>query len=201
MRITRNALIPRAVHRCMLNRKIIWALAGHACLLASAAVAQTIPSPLPPVSFTRSYVFLPVGLAPSETAQVNVVNTTQVPTSISTLVPPPSPACTGTISFLNATGAVIGKPTPFTVAPGQVFSATLPYGSAGVTGGARAEIRGEVQLLATPSATANAIVFSPCSLSYSFETFDTSTGVTHVFNGAASATFAVPVPLQAVLRP
>ena len=181
----------------MLNRRIIWMLTGHACLLAAIAFAQA-PTPLPPitapVSLTRSYVFLPVGLAPTETAQVNVVNTAQVPATTTTAVS----SCTGTISFLNASGAVIGKPTPFTVTAGQVFSASLPYGSAGVTGGARPEIRGEVQV--TPTATTTTTTpptFAPaCSLSYSFETFDTGTGVTHVFiAGAGTTLIATPQPL------
>jgi hypothetical protein len=197
VRLPRNPPTPCVVCHCMFNRTIILALAGHACLLTSAAIAQTIISPGPSlVSFTRSYFFLPVGLAPSETAQINVVNTAPPPVAGTSSTP--LPPCAGTISFLNASGAVIGKATPFIVAPGQIVSATLPYGSAGVAGAARAEIRGEVQIIPTPTpaaVTGIPIAFPACSLSYSFETFDTATGVTHAFNGGAGASFQ-PIPLQ-----
>jgi hypothetical protein len=178
----------------MLTRRIIWALAGNACFLTGAAVAQTvIPPVVLPAVLTRAYVFPPAGLASTETAQVNVVNTAPVPVITTTTTPAPS--CSGTISFLNGSGAAIGTPVKFSVSAGQIFSAKLPYGSAGVTGGVRTELRGEVQL--TPTVSATPVAFAPCSLAYSFETFDTTTGVTHVFITQTSAT----TPYSLVLTP
>jgi hypothetical protein len=167
-------------NRSVFTPGIIGALAAHFCLLSTAALAQiTLPTS---VNVTRSYMFLPVGIGPTETMQVNVVNTAQastaVPTGISTTTIP-APSCSGTISFLNSSGAIVGTPAKFTVASGQVASATLPYGSAGVTGGARAEIRAEVQLTAPTIVTPAQI--PACSLSYAVETFDTATGATHVY--------------------
>ncbi len=141
-------------------------------LVPFVAVAQT--TTVAPIQLTRTYVFLPVGLASTETAQVNVVNTAVAATSSTT-----APSCSGTISFLNASGAVIGTATKFTTASGQIVSATLPYGSIGVAGSARAEIRAEIQLT-TATPTANTAT-PACSLSYSLETFDTTTGATHAY--------------------
>ena len=171
----------------MLNRKVILALAAQTCLLAGAAFGQATP-PIP-ISFTRSFTFLPVGLALTETAQVTVVNTAGV-VSVATLAVPAAPSCTGSISFLNASGAVIGTPGTFTVGSGQIAVVSLPYGSAGATGGARVQIRAEVQSTGTtpPTAASNA----PCSLQFSFQTFDTGTGVTHVYLSGGGLAQVVP---------
>ena len=110
-----------------------------------------------------------VGLASSETAQINVVNIASNSSSGT------AASCTGTISFLNASGTVIGAATPFTVASGVISSVSLPFAKVGVTG-TRTEIRGVI----TRTVTLNSGV--PCSLEATFETYDTSTGVTHVFS-------------------
>jgi hypothetical protein len=124
-------------------------------------------------TITRDSVFPPVGLATTETIQINVLNTatsSQNGTAAS---------CAGTITFSNSLGSAIGTPTPFTVASGQVASAKLPFASSGAS--ARAEIVGSIQSTVTfPQKT-------PCSLVFSLETYDTSSGVTHIFLGNASA--------------
>lgn len=148
----------------MLSRQIVLAIAA-AGLAASGALAQTITTPSP---VTRTSSFVPVGLAASESAQINVVNLAQPATSGGT-----APSCTGTISFLNSKGTAIGSATSFTLGSGQMASATLPYSSTASSG--RTEIRGVVTLTSTPGSGAR------CSLSSSMETFDTSNSVTHVF--------------------
>jgi hypothetical protein len=131
-------------------------------------------------TFTRDSVFPPVGLATTETIQINVLNTATNPAASTTST---AASCTGTITFSNATGATIGTATPFTIASGQVFSAKLPYSSSGTSTG-RAEIVGSIQTTTTlPSKT-------PCALTFSLETFDTSSGVTHIFLGNTPATAA-----------
>lgn len=171
-------------------------------LLAISVAAQgtgtTEPAPTP-ASYPWSYNFPPVGLAFTETLQVNVANLPsafavispvgvcslcstygiQTPalgvlTAPTTTAPATATSCTGTITFMNAAGTGIGAPVPFTVAIGQIFSAPLPFSMTGYSG-FRGEILASVQgTTAIPSSTV-------CSLSISLETFDTSTGVTHAF--------------------
>lgn len=121
----------------------------------------------------------PVGVASSETAQLNVVNTASA-SSAGTAA-----SCTGTISFVNASGAAIGTATSFTLASGVISSVPLPFAKIGVTG-TRTEVRGVI----TNTVTLGSGV--PCSLEATLETYDTSTGVTHIYvpnisGGAAGA--------------
>lgn len=118
---------------------------------------------------TSTFQFPPVGLAPSETAQVSVVSTTAAVSGV------PAPSCTGTISFYNAAGASIGTATGFTVGSGQIFSATLPHDAAGGAG-SRVIIAAQVAITAQPG----------CLLSSSLETWDTSSGATHLFYSRAA---------------
>jgi hypothetical protein len=142
-----------------LRRSVLTTLALAVC--AAGASAQTTSS-----TITRNTPFPPIGLASSETAQVNVVNLANNNSSGT------AASCTGTISFLNTSGSAIVAATPFTVTRGQIFSATLPFAKTAASG--RTTIRGLVSL--TESATSNN---PPCELQISMETFDTSTGVTH----------------------
>jgi hypothetical protein len=133
-------------------------------LYTCAALAQpALPTP------TRTVDLPVVGLASSETAQVNVASPGF--TGISD-APLPSP-CTGTIAFYNASGAAIGSSTSFSITLAQVFSASVPYsavvpGDPPPTGNGRTTIRAIV----TTSAA--------CAVIANIETFDTATGVTHV---------------------
>ena len=117
-------------------------------------------------SGTRTISLPPAGLGSTETARINVVNVASASSSGT------AASCTGTISFLNASGTAIGSATSFTVTSGQISSASLPFSSAGLSG-VRGEIRGEIQLTLTSGI--------PCSLAFSFETFDTATGASHIF--------------------
>jgi hypothetical protein len=106
------------------------------------------------------------GLAATETAQVFVVNTAQASSSGT------AASCVGSLSFTNAAGTAIGTATSFTLGTGQSASAALPYAQAGQSG--RAEIRAQLTLTRTPGSN------TPCQLRTLFETFDTTTGATHV---------------------
>jgi hypothetical protein len=132
--------------------------------MAAVALSQTTTSG----TVTETSNTPAVGLASSETAQINVVN------AASNSSTGTAASCTGTISFLNASGTVIGAATPFTVASGVISSVSLPFAKVGVTG-TRTEIRGVI----TRTVTLNSGV--PCSLEATFETYDASTGVTHVY--------------------
>jgi hypothetical protein len=139
------------------------------CLFAAGAYAQ-VAAP----TFTRDYNFPPVGLASSETAQLNVVNIAPA----STATNESTPACTGTITFANAGGKAIGTPTSFTTTGSQVSSTQLTFSQLQLPAAdTRGEFVASVQLSRSSPPTA------PCALVFSLETFDTSSGVTHVYLG------------------
>jgi len=128
-------------------------------------------------TITRDYVFPPIGLGSTETAQVNLVNIAPAPAASTAT----APSCTGTVTFASATGATIGQANPFTAGSGEIASVSLPFSSAGISGSHGVILVSVQQTTTVPSA-------ARCSLVFSFETFDTSTGVTHVFVGNASST-------------
>jgi hypothetical protein len=161
--------------------------------LAVSAAAQVITTPPTPVSYPWNYSFPPVGLAYSETLQINVVNRpvtfSYISTILKTLTSPTTPTtsnlpttstCTGTITFTNAAGTIIGTPVQFIIPIGTVFSAPLPFSMTGYSG-----FRGEIQ--AAVQGTTTLPSSNLCSLSVSLETFDTNTGVTHTFLSAPEA--------------
>ena len=142
-----------------------------AALAAASAFAQGTTST---TTTTRNFIFPPVGLGSTETAQVNVVN---IATASSRGT---AASCTGSISFANASGAVIGKATIFTVGSNQIVSVSLPFGISGLAG-----THGEI--LASVSQTVTFPSSAPCSLVFSLETFATATGETHVVLTNAAA--------------
>lgn len=121
---------------------------------------------------TRSSTLPPVGLASSETAQVTVVNTASASSGGT------AASCTGSISFVNAAGTTVGTASTFTVTSGQAFSKPLPYVTTAASG--RTVVRGVVSLM-IPATSA-----PPCSLAIVLETFETTTGVTHVYQPSGS---------------
>ena len=134
--------------------------------LAAGAIAQTTTTS---GTVTRQTTTPPIGLGSPETAQINVVNTA------TTVSGGTAASCTGSISFLNASGTTIGSATTFTVGSGQISSVTLPFSKAGASS-TRTEIRGVVSLTVTTGSGA-----APCALATSLETYDSSTGATHVY--------------------
>jgi hypothetical protein len=179
----------------------LFGLSILAILPAVSVAAQgiSIPVPVPtPTSYSWSYSFPPVGFAFPETLQVNLVNqplallevispngcslcsTFQIPTTSASAI---ATSCTGTITFTNSAGTKIGASVPFTVATGQIFSAPLPFSMTGYSG-----FRGEI--LASVQGTSTLPSTNLCSLTISLETFDTNTGVTHVFLTAPAQTTA-----------
>jgi hypothetical protein len=133
-------------------------------------------------TYTTTQNFPPIGLASTETAQINAVN-----------VAPASgggtaASCTGSISFLNASGAVIGTATSYTLGTNQLKSVSLPFASVSASAG-----RVEIRPVVTQTGTAPSNV--PCQLLISIETYDTTTGVTHAY-----ITTTVPAPQVAVER-
>src|SRR5580704_11196917 len=122
-------LFPRMPYPRILT--ILLAVAG---LTTAVAIAQTTTSSSTTTDTTN---FPPVGLASSETAQINVTNLATASSGGT------AASCTGTISFLNAAGTVIGSATSYTVASGVTASITLPFAKT-ASAAVRTEIRGVV---------------------------------------------------------
>jgi hypothetical protein len=148
-------------------RRIAMTFVMTAVAAAPGAFGQTT------TTTTRDVTIGPIGVGSTETIQINVVN---LASNSSTGT---AASCTGSITFNNTTGNPIGTSTPFTVISGQIFSATLPFAKIS-TSTARTEVTGVVAM--TTSSTSR----TPCDLRFSLETFDTTTGATHVYvSGAA----------------
>ncbi len=172
----------------MQNSKLLLTLTVMASAVAQTALAQTPFATSTPPTVTRNSSFPPVGLAASETMQVNVVNLAENPATVTSTSPAAS--CTGSISFFNAAGTPIGTATDFTLAAGVTQSATLTLAKAGITGTTRAEIRAVIQSTITEGRDA-----PPCSLASSLETFDTTLGVTHVYVSGPASSSNSPGPV------
>jgi hypothetical protein len=128
-------------------------------LAGASAFAQSLP---------------PFGLAASETAQINLVNTAGPDATGK------AASCTGTVTFYDQAGAPIGASTNFAIGSAQIFSVKLPFSSMtapGLRTVIRAEIAGTPAVIAgfTPPS------LTPCSLTFSLEIYDNVTGVTHMF--------------------
>jgi hypothetical protein len=144
----------------------VWTIGAVAAGLTFSAFAQsttTTPPSIPtPVSFTRTYAFPPVGLAPTDSASISVTNTA------ATSANGTKASCSVSISFTKDDGTSAGPATTFTLGTGQIQTATLASFST-----SRTEISGSVQVTITPGS------YTPCSLLMTLETFDTGSGVTH----------------------
>jgi hypothetical protein len=147
-------------------RRMLLMMSAAGVLTTACAVAQTTTTSS---TATRQSTSAPIGLAGSETRQVNVTNTATASSSGR------AASCTGAIGFVNSSGTAIGSATSFTVTSGQTFSASLPFNKVAASG-TRAEIRGVVTVTESTGSGA-----APCQLTTSLETFDTATGVTHVY--------------------
>jgi len=147
----------------MCNSKLILTLTFLAGAVAQTALAQTT------ITISRNFSYTPVGLAISETMQLNVVNLAENPSTGL------AASCTGSFSFYNAAGTLIGTSTPFTATAGETQSVTLTLAKAGITG-TRAEIRAVIQTTTPEGRNA-----PPCSLESSLETFDSTSGATHAY--------------------
>jgi hypothetical protein len=128
----------------------------------------------------------PVSLVASETVEVGVVS------SAAGYSTSPDICGTSTIAFYRADGSAIGSATTFKAGnTPQIFSAQLRYADAGATAVQRhradsasapiAAISAQIALNATPGPVAYNFTAPPCPISYSMKTFDSLTGLTHVF--------------------
>ena len=164
----------------MFYLKTVSAVCAGVVFAAASALGQTNTTQSPATTNTpiSTASLPPVGLASTETAQVNLVNTVPAPLSGA------APSCTGSVAFYAAGGSLIGTATSFTVGSGQIFSVKLPYDLTEASG-ARTVVRAEIVLnvqTAPPSQAPPA-----CILVSSLETYDTATGVTHALVSGGTA--------------
>jgi hypothetical protein len=146
---------------------------GSLFIAISLWTVPTFAQPGLPTTPPRTVNLPVVGLASSETAQVNVANLAASFLFVSGAFSAGSTMpCTGTIAFYDASGTAIGTATPFSISTGQISSATVPY-SAVVPGDPPPNGNGRTTIRATVATNA-------CSVATNIETFDTATGVTHV---------------------
>jgi hypothetical protein len=171
----------------MCFQRFVLISAAAACGAISPVWAQGPTNP----SVTRDYIFPPVGLGIGETASITIVNTATATSSGGTSSPP-APSCIATISFSNATGA-IGTPASFTLESEQFKTVTLPFARAGLTGN-RGEIQGKVSLTISPSTP------TPCGMSFSLETYDSTTGATHALLSSSLASLGPRLPISTPSR-
>jgi len=132
----------------------------------------------------RQASFPPVGVALTETMQVNLFNQAAAATTGT------APSCTGSVSFIDSTGkAIAGTGGNFTVAAGQTQSISIlgSKANSSTSTGARAEVRAVVAL--------NSVRGTPCSLVDSLETFDSTTGATHAYL-LGSVLNEIPFPIS-----
>jgi len=140
----------------------------YLCLLIALAAASALAqnSNATTTTQTSEFSFPLVGLASTETIGVNLINLASASSSGT------AASCTGTVAFLSAAGTTIGTAASFTLASNAVTSATLAFSSSGLTAP-----RGLIRAVVTSTQTSGV----PCDLSFSLNTYDTSSGVTHVF--------------------
>lgn len=142
----------------------------------------------PPLMRTSTYNFAPVGLGSTETLQVNIANLASNPTLASNPAMGSPASCTASVAFLNASGAAIGTATSVTATAGETQSVKLTSTQAG-TG-----THGEVRVVITLTEA----VGVPCSAVYTVETYDSSSGATHLYvtaNGPISFLQLLPIAL------
>ena len=125
-------------------------------------------------SYTRTWLFPAVAIAPTESVSITVMNIAAAAQNGT------KASCTGTISFNDGTGKAIvvpaskgyaGTPTTFTNL-GAEQTAVGVLQNAPSNPNPRTVVEGQVQLTLTPYGP-------PCSMLLTLEVYDTTTGVSH----------------------
>jgi len=148
---------------------------------------EDIPASLP--KSPENIVLPPIGLGPSETVEVNLLNNAKAsPTGVAA-------SCNGSVSIYDAAGSGIASaqntetPASFKLGTGEIYSVKLPDASA--PGAAPSTpIRAEIALAPAasgPPLLGTTLATPPCDLVFSFETYDSTTGITHAFVSGTTA--------------
>jgi hypothetical protein len=140
---------------------------GLATLFSPALFAQTTTTT---TTSTVTQSLPPFGLGSTETARVDLTNLATASSGGT------AASCTGSVSFVNSSGATIGTATSYTITSGQTSSVSLAFTSAGISGS-----RGEIRVVVAATRTSGV----PCDLQVSLQTFDTSSGATHLYTATS----------------
>jgi len=135
-------------------------------LIAATGMSVTFADSMTSSASTPTINLPPVGLGSTQTLEVNMANVASNSSSGT------AASCTGTVTFVDATGKTIGSAQSFTVTAGQTSPIRLPFASSGGTA-PRTTLRAVVSLTVPPTTPR-----PPCTLDVSMSIFDTSTGAT-----------------------
>ena len=152
----------------------IFGLFTAAAVLIGCALGQTTTT-----TKTTEYSFPLIPLGSTETLGANLIN------NASNGANGAPASCTGSVTFENTAGTTIGTPTSFTLGANAVTSATLTFANSGLSA-----LRGLIRIVLTTTYSTPA---PPCALAYSVNTFDSSSGATHIFITGSNA--ATPLPI------
>ncbi len=155
----------------MILRRIALTLVVAACAFAQTTTTTTR---------TTDITVGPVGVGSTEVIQVNVANLAANPTTGT------AASCTGSIAFNTSGNTAVGSSTPFTLTAGQISSVSLPFSKI-ASSGIRVEVFAVIGQTTTSSSDA------PCDLRYSLETYDSTTGATHIYLSSAAPVAQTPV--------
>lgn len=150
-------------------------------VLAAAMASSMFAQASTTVTRTSDYTFPLVGLASSETIEVNLINLASNSNNGT------AASCAGSVTFSTASqGTVIGGATNFTLAANAVASIE-PSVSSNVSASGTSRVLLKVVVASTTT------IGVPCSLAYTLNTFDTASGATHVFLVGQAAATVLPV--------
>jgi hypothetical protein len=176
-----------ARYRDMINRRILLSFITGISCTAIAAYGQ-VP--------TWTTVLPPVGLAATETAEINILSSAASYAGDAFVT-----TCQASVTFYGTDGSALGAATTFTVGnTRQIFSAELPYA---LTGAKAPRTVVSAQIALTPNPSVSSVLAPPmpvCAVAFSFDTYDTATGVTHVFVPGQAAQGATDVATVGVVR-
>ena len=149
-------------------------------LAAQISAPSPVPSPVPTPSFQQTLTTGIVGFTGSQTALLNVLNSSAATTT--TLA-----GCEVQLAFYDGQNHLLKQGTATNIAPGSATSLGLGRSDVLVpspTNG-RVSIRGQVSTVPSPVASGGsanpAVIVGFCSLFTSLEIYDSVTGVTQVF--------------------
>jgi hypothetical protein len=161
-----------------------WAAEGDTLITGNGVVSVSRDVPVFAPQPAPNIVLPPIGLAASETAEVNLINT--APTFSSGV----AASCSGSVAFYDVAGSALGTSSSFTIGTGQIVSLKLPYDATGAAAAGETIVRAEIALAAPPSTIAvlsTALSTPPCELGFSLETSDTATGISHALVSGTTA--------------
>jgi len=172
-------------------------------LLAVPMMAQTLPTPTPIAFPQPTYTTAMVGFTASQTVQLNVLNISSVPVTV-TGSTTPTPACAVELAFYDSQDRLILQSTVPNLAPRTSASLDLtrtlvPAASATTP---RIELRGQVSTVTPTAGNSPIATFSSCLLFVSLETIDTATGVTQAYTSDTRAISSGGImPMAAGIEP